>query len=257
MPFAKSHKSTGHCAGVFESEPVFEPLNEGGRLLDVRFEHSIQLWPWSGFLALYIQVRPKISHTRQEFCSAPACSAGHGLNCVSNGHCFRCARMTRCSAILVRSGSAATLSVLSMLPLPNDVYICDLLCSHSQDVGCAHTTRCTHNTLPEYEKLCECLGRREGNLHDTALYYAQVMPEGGGFSGTAEGQVSFTIVSQAPRGDKTPRRSIVRVPLSLPLIPTPPPVPPGPLPSPPPPPTCKLLLSPHHPRRPIVIYFTL
>ena len=164
--------------------------------------------------------------------------------------------MTGCSALLVNSGSAAGLSVLSMLPLPNRcIYIYDLLCSYSLDVGCAHTTPATHNTLPNYDKFCECPCRREGNLHDAALYYAQVMPEGGGFSGTAEGQISFTIVSQSPRGEKSPRRSVVRVPLSLPLIPTPPRCPPRPLPSPPP--RCKLLLSPHHPRRPVVIDFTL
>ena len=75
MPFVKSHKCTGHCAGVFESEPVFEPQNGGGRLLDVRFEHSIQLWPWSGFLALYIQVRPNLSHTRQLVPHRPAALA--------------------------------------------------------------------------------------------------------------------------------------------------------------------------------------
>lgn len=44
-------------AGKFEGEPKFTPVDEGGKLLDVRFEHSTQLWPWSGFLALYIRVR--------------------------------------------------------------------------------------------------------------------------------------------------------------------------------------------------------
>ncbi len=36
---------------------MFTPANEGGRLLDTRFEHSDQLWPWLGFLALYVRVR--------------------------------------------------------------------------------------------------------------------------------------------------------------------------------------------------------
>ena len=36
---------------------MFTPANEGGQLLDIRFEHSDQLWPWSGFLALYVRVR--------------------------------------------------------------------------------------------------------------------------------------------------------------------------------------------------------
>ena len=44
-------------AGWFEDEPVFTAGNEGGALLDIRFEHSEQLWPWSGFLALYVRVR--------------------------------------------------------------------------------------------------------------------------------------------------------------------------------------------------------
>lgn len=47
------------CAGVFEAEPLFVPTDEGGKLLDVRFEHSDLLWPWSGFLAIYIYVRPE------------------------------------------------------------------------------------------------------------------------------------------------------------------------------------------------------
>jgi len=46
-------------AGVFAEEPMFISTNEGGRLLDVRFEHSNLLWPWSGFLALYVRVSPE------------------------------------------------------------------------------------------------------------------------------------------------------------------------------------------------------
>ena len=37
---------------------MFTPTDNGGKHLDVRFEHSDLLWPWSGFLALYIYVRP-------------------------------------------------------------------------------------------------------------------------------------------------------------------------------------------------------
>ncbi len=44
------------AAGTFAEEPIFTSTNEGGRFLDVRFERSLQLWPWSGFLALYIRV---------------------------------------------------------------------------------------------------------------------------------------------------------------------------------------------------------
>ena len=47
------------AAGSFEAEPLFTPTDDGGKFLDVRFEHSDQLWPWSGFLALYIYVRPE------------------------------------------------------------------------------------------------------------------------------------------------------------------------------------------------------
>jgi membrane-bound transcription factor site-1 protease len=36
---------------------LYVPTNEGGKFLDVRFEHSDLLWPWSGFLALYVYVR--------------------------------------------------------------------------------------------------------------------------------------------------------------------------------------------------------
>lgn len=53
-----SNDTNNACAaGWFEDEPVFTPANEGGQLLDIRFEHSDQLWPWSGFLALYVRVR--------------------------------------------------------------------------------------------------------------------------------------------------------------------------------------------------------
>ncbi|CAL8462817.1 g2351 [Coccomyxa elongata] len=45
--------------GVFAEEPTFISTNDGGKLLDVRFEHSHLLWPWSGFLALYIRVSPE------------------------------------------------------------------------------------------------------------------------------------------------------------------------------------------------------
>ncbi|KAK9806804.1 hypothetical protein WJX72_003461 [[Myrmecia] bisecta] len=45
--------------GTFSEEPVFKATDEGGKLLDIRFEHSDVLWPWSGFLALYIRVMPE------------------------------------------------------------------------------------------------------------------------------------------------------------------------------------------------------
>ena len=37
--------------------PVWEPKNEAGKMLDVRVEYSEQLWPWSGYLAVYLRVR--------------------------------------------------------------------------------------------------------------------------------------------------------------------------------------------------------
>ncbi|XRB20494.1 membrane-bound transcription factor site-1 protease [Pseudoscourfieldia marina] len=43
--------------GVFENPPVFESSNAGGAMLDVTFEYSELLWPWSGYLALYIRVK--------------------------------------------------------------------------------------------------------------------------------------------------------------------------------------------------------
>lgn len=36
---------------------MFEAADDGGRHLDVRFEVSHQLWPWSGYLALYLRVK--------------------------------------------------------------------------------------------------------------------------------------------------------------------------------------------------------
>jgi hypothetical protein len=44
-------------AGTFEGEPIFTPSDAGGKLLDVRFEVSDLLWPWSGYLALYLRVK--------------------------------------------------------------------------------------------------------------------------------------------------------------------------------------------------------
>ena len=50
----------GYCnAGYYSQEPTFTPSNEAGRMLDIRFDHSDVLWPWSGFLAFYIRVVPE------------------------------------------------------------------------------------------------------------------------------------------------------------------------------------------------------
>jgi hypothetical protein len=43
--------------GRVSKAPVFEASDEGGTHLHLEFEHSVLLWPWSGYLALYIRVR--------------------------------------------------------------------------------------------------------------------------------------------------------------------------------------------------------
>ncbi|GFR44443.1 hypothetical protein Agub_g5653, partial [Astrephomene gubernaculifera] len=43
--------------GRLERPPTWLPADEGGRLLHLFFEWSDTLWPWSGYLALYIRVR--------------------------------------------------------------------------------------------------------------------------------------------------------------------------------------------------------
>jgi membrane-bound transcription factor site-1 protease len=42
--------------GYFEGPPVYEGLDEGGKMLHVTFKYSDVLWPWSGYLAVYVQV---------------------------------------------------------------------------------------------------------------------------------------------------------------------------------------------------------
>jgi len=42
--------------GRFAGDPVFEPSDEGGRLLGVSFSHSDVLWPWSGYLGIFMEV---------------------------------------------------------------------------------------------------------------------------------------------------------------------------------------------------------
>jgi hypothetical protein len=44
------------ATGKFTAPPVFEAANEAGRLLGVSFTYSDMLWPWSGFLGVYIEV---------------------------------------------------------------------------------------------------------------------------------------------------------------------------------------------------------
>ncbi len=53
--YARAHMLT---LRVFDASPQ-PPQDAGGRLLHVSFEWSDVLWPWSGYLALYIRVRPE------------------------------------------------------------------------------------------------------------------------------------------------------------------------------------------------------
>ena len=43
--------------GVLEGAPEFAPSNKGGELVSMDFEYSDVLWPWSGYLAIYVRVR--------------------------------------------------------------------------------------------------------------------------------------------------------------------------------------------------------
>ncbi|KAI8470645.1 MAG: hypothetical protein J3K34DRAFT_509177 [Monoraphidium minutum] len=46
------------ASGAFAGAPEFEPADEGGKLLEVSFTHSDVLWPWSGFLGVFVEVSP-------------------------------------------------------------------------------------------------------------------------------------------------------------------------------------------------------
>lgn len=39
------------------SQPKWFPGDEGGKLLDVQFEYSEELWPWSGHVSLFVVVK--------------------------------------------------------------------------------------------------------------------------------------------------------------------------------------------------------
>ena len=45
--------------GRITKMPVWKPKNEAAKMLDVRVEYSEQLWPWSGYLAVYLRVLPE------------------------------------------------------------------------------------------------------------------------------------------------------------------------------------------------------
>lgn len=42
--------------GHLEGPPRFEPSDAGGHLVNMQFEYSTSLWPWSGYLAIYIRI---------------------------------------------------------------------------------------------------------------------------------------------------------------------------------------------------------
>jgi membrane-bound transcription factor site-1 protease len=44
--------------GEIIETPTWTPTNDGGKLLDVRFEYPAQLWPWSGHLGIFLRVKP-------------------------------------------------------------------------------------------------------------------------------------------------------------------------------------------------------
>jgi len=44
--------------GEIVETPTWSPTNDGGKLLDVRFDYPEQLWPWSGHLGIFLRVKP-------------------------------------------------------------------------------------------------------------------------------------------------------------------------------------------------------
>ncbi|XP_019057024.1 PREDICTED: subtilisin-like protease SBT6.1 isoform X2 [Tarenaya hassleriana] len=43
--------------GYVESPPTWHPANEEGNLLSIHFKYSDIIWPWTGYLALYMQIK--------------------------------------------------------------------------------------------------------------------------------------------------------------------------------------------------------
>ncbi|KIY97835.1 hypothetical protein MNEG_10128 [Monoraphidium neglectum] len=46
------------ASGRFARAPRFEAANEAGQLLEVSFTHAEVLWPWSGWLGIFVEVSP-------------------------------------------------------------------------------------------------------------------------------------------------------------------------------------------------------
>lgn len=43
--------------GYIEGPPIWQPSNEVGNLLSIHFTYSDVIWPWTGYLALYMQIK--------------------------------------------------------------------------------------------------------------------------------------------------------------------------------------------------------
>ncbi|GMI83949.1 SITE-1 protease, SITE-1 PROTEASE [Hibiscus trionum] len=48
--------------GYVQSPPTWHPSNEEGNLLSVRFTYSEIIWPWTGYLALHMQIKEEGAH---------------------------------------------------------------------------------------------------------------------------------------------------------------------------------------------------
>lgn len=48
--------------GRIAEAPVWKPKNDAGKMLDVRIEYSEHLWPWSGYVAVYLRVLPEAAN---------------------------------------------------------------------------------------------------------------------------------------------------------------------------------------------------
>ncbi|GMI88580.1 SITE-1 protease, SITE-1 PROTEASE [Hibiscus trionum] len=48
--------------GYVQSPPTWHPSNEEGNLLSIRFTYSEIIWPWTGYLALHMQIKEEGAH---------------------------------------------------------------------------------------------------------------------------------------------------------------------------------------------------
>ncbi|KAI3781823.1 hypothetical protein L2E82_11849 [Cichorium intybus] len=48
--------------GYFSGPPTWIPATDSGNLLDIRFTYPDTIWPWTGYLALHIQIKEEGSH---------------------------------------------------------------------------------------------------------------------------------------------------------------------------------------------------